>query len=104
MSGEVNDGIALRKRRIRFRAVHRGMKEMDLLLGALAAEVLEGLDAQGVAAFERLLDVADADLLAWVSGNDAVLDTALLEDEESRALLERLRKYRFQPGSYGENL
>ncbi len=99
-----SDELNARKRRILFRATHRGMKEMDLLLGALARDVLDELDAAGVAAFERLLEVPDADLLAWASGDDAALEAALLEDEESRALLERLRGYGFVPGSYGENL
>ena len=93
-----------RKRRIRYRAVHRGMKEMDLLLGRLADDVLPGLDEAGVAAFELLLEVPDADLLSFVSGQQVALPERVLDNAHARALLERLKGYRFFTGSYGENL
>ena len=87
-----------RKRRILFRAKHRGMKETDLLLGRLADEVLPGLDEEGVAAFERLLAVPDAVILDWVAGE------ATPPPEHDTALLRHLKGYFFTPGSYGENL
>ena len=87
-----------RKRRILFRANHRGMKEMDLLLGRLADEVLESLDAEGVAQFERLLEVPDAELMDWIVG------AGMPPPELDGPLLARLRSYRFDTDSYGENL
>ena len=87
-----------RKRRILFRAKHRGMKEMDLLLGRLADEMLEQLDADGVAEFERLLEVPDAELMNWIAGTGAP------PPELDGELLVRLRSYRFDTDSYGENL
>ncbi len=90
--------LSARKRRILFRAKHRGMKEMDLLLGRLADELLEQLDADGVAQFEQLLDVPDAELMDWIAGAGAP------PPELDGPLLARLRSYRFDTGSYGENL
>ncbi len=87
--------LEARKRRIRFRAAHRGMKETDLLFGRLAAEVLDDLDEAGVAAFERLLDVPDVDVVAWVSGN------AEVPREHAGPLVDRLLSYRFDTDSYG---
>ncbi len=87
-----------RKRRILFRAKHRGMKETDLLLGRLADEMLPDLDEAGVAAFERLLEVPDAVILDWVAGE------ATPPPEHDTELFERLRSYWFGPDSYGENL
>ena len=87
-----------RKRRILFRAKHRGMKETDLLLGRLADEMLPDLDEAGVAVFERLLEVPDAVILDWVAGE------ATPPPEHDTELLRRLRAYYFTPGSYGENL
>ena len=87
-----------RKRRILFRAKHRGMKEMDLLLGRLADEMLPGLDEAGVAAFERLLEVPDAVLMDWIAG------VGTPPPEHETELLARLRAYRFDTDSYGENL
>ncbi len=87
--------LEARKRRIRFRAGHRGMKETDLLFARLADEVLDGLDERGVAAFERLLDVPDVDIVAWVSGN------AEVPAEHAGPLVDRLLSYRFNTDSYG---
>ena len=92
------NGLNARKRRILFRAKHRGMKETDLLLGRLADEVLAGLDEAGVAAFERLLEVPDALILDWVAGE------AVPPPEHDTELLARLRSYWFDTDSYGENL
>ena len=95
----MNEGdLNARKRRILFRAKHRGMKEMDLLLGRLADEVLDSLDEEGVAQFERLLEVPDAELMDWIAG--AGTPPPELDGE----LLARLRGFRFDTDSYGENL
>ena len=99
-----SDDLQARKRRILYRANHRGMKETDLLLGRLAAEVVDGLDSEGVAAFERLLEVPDALLLAWVNGEEVALEEVLEVDGACERLLRRLKGFRFVPGSYGENL
>ncbi len=88
--------LQARRRRIRFRATHRGMKETDILLGRLAREVLDELDEEGLAAFERLLEVPDADILAWVSGTQPV------PPEHEGLLIERLRSYVFRPQDYRE--
>ncbi len=86
--------LQARRRRIRFRATHRGMKETDILLGRLAREVLDTLDEEDLAAFERLLDAPDADILAWVSG------TQPPPAEHDGPLLQRLRTYVFHPCDY----
>jgi antitoxin CptB len=78
--GEILD-IGARRRRLRFRAWHRGMREVDLLLGRFADAVIEDLDETELAGFEALLDVPDPDVLAWITGELAVPpddDTPLL--------------------------
>lgn len=89
--------LEARRRRIRFRATHRGMKETDILLGRLAREELDDLDEAGLSAFERLLEVPDADILAWVSGTQAV------PPEHDGPLIKRLRAYVFRPADYGKH-
>ncbi|MEX0853177.1 MAG: succinate dehydrogenase assembly factor 2 [Bauldia sp.] len=72
---------AVRRRRIRFRAWHRGMREVDLLLGGFADAHLDDLDEDQLAAFEVLLDVPDPVVLAWVIGEEdvpAAADSALI--------------------------
>ncbi|MBN8995646.1 MAG: succinate dehydrogenase assembly factor 2 [Rhizobiales bacterium] len=63
----VPDEQTLRRRRLKFRAWHRGMQEVDILLGRFADAHLEGLDEDGLTGFEALLDVPDQDILAWIS-------------------------------------
>jgi antitoxin CptB len=80
MVGE-GDGEALRKRRLKFRVWHRGMREVDLILGRFADAHLDGLGAGDLDAFEALLEVPDQELYAWVIGQEpipAADDTPLL--------------------------
>lgn len=71
-SDGLEDADAIRRRRLRFRAWHRGMREVDLILGRFADAHLDDLDANELAAFEALLDVPDPTLLAWVTGEEPV--------------------------------
>jgi len=82
-NGDVSDraGEAVRRRRAKFRAWHRGMREVDLILGRFADAHLDGLGADDLASFEALLDVPDPEVLAWVLGEAPVpgeRDTPLL--------------------------
>jgi antitoxin CptB len=58
----------VRVKRLRMRAGHRGIKEMDLILGGWAAAHLESADDATLDAFEAVLAESDHDLYAWVSG------------------------------------
>ena len=58
----------IRLKRLKMRAGHRGIKEMDLILGGWAARHLETADDATLDAFEALIAEADQDLYAWVSG------------------------------------
>jgi antitoxin CptB len=58
----------IRIKRLRMRAWHRGIKEMDLILGGWADAHLAALDDTTLDAFEAVLAEADHDLYAWVSG------------------------------------
>lgn len=58
----------IRLKRLRLRAWHRGIKEMDLILGGWADAYLPDADPQTVDAFEAVLAEADHDLYQWVSG------------------------------------
>lgn len=55
--------LEARRRRIKYRAWHRGLRELELLLGRFVDARIETLDAEDVAAFEVLLDVPDQVLL-----------------------------------------
>jgi antitoxin CptB len=75
-----SDGLDVRRRRILFRSWHRGMREADLIMGRFADAAIAELSEDEVAAFERLLEQPDRDVLAWVTGEEDVPadhDTAL---------------------------
>ncbi|MEM8811558.1 MAG: succinate dehydrogenase assembly factor 2 [Pseudomonadota bacterium] len=63
-----SNGLDPRRKRILFRAWHRGTREMDLLLGQFADAALPGMSADDLDAFEGLMEVPDQDLFAWVTG------------------------------------
>jgi antitoxin CptB len=69
---EAEAEIAMRRRRVKFRAWHRGMREVDLLLGRFADASLDQLDEGDLAAFETILDVPDPEILAWITGEEAI--------------------------------
>ena len=60
-----------RRRRLRYRAWHRGTKEMDLVLGPYADHHAPVLDDSGLDRLETLMEEADTDLLKWVMGQEA---------------------------------
>jgi antitoxin CptB len=67
-----SEDMETRKRRLRYRAWHRGMREMDLVLGRFADAELGGMAEPDVSRFEALMGVPDPDLLAWVLGQAPV--------------------------------
>lgn len=64
--------LDVRKRKLLFRSWHRGMREVDLILGRFADGAIETLSDQELDEYDMLLDVSDTDLLAWVTGERAV--------------------------------
>ncbi len=60
----------MRRRRLRYRAWHRGTREMDLLLGPFADACADTLSEPELTRLERLMEEADPDLLRWVMGQD----------------------------------
>ena len=63
-----SDAHTVRLRRLKFRAWHRGMREMDLIFGRFADARLAELDEADLAAFEVLLDEQDKDVFSWYCG------------------------------------
>lgn len=68
MTGRSSDGLDERRRRLLFRSWHRGIREVDLVLGRYADRVMADLSEAELDDYEKLLDVPTPDLLAWVMG------------------------------------
>lgn len=60
-----------RLKRMAMRAGRRGIKEMDLILGAYAARTLAEMAPDRLDLFDDLLSENDHDLYAWVTGKAA---------------------------------
>jgi antitoxin CptB len=56
-----------RRRRIRFRSWHRGMREMDLVLGRFADAEIARLGSSELDDYERLLEAQDRDVFSWLT-------------------------------------
>lgn len=67
-----SDGLDLRRRKLLFRSWHRGLREMDLIMGRFADLALDQLADAELAEFEQLIELSDRDLLAWVTGEEEV--------------------------------
>jgi antitoxin CptB len=61
-----------RRRRILFRARHRGTHETDLLVGGFVAERIGTMDGAELDSLEAVLDLPDPDLFDWLTGRRAV--------------------------------
>ena len=62
------DPLDQRKRRLHFRAWHRGTREADLLIGGFVDSRLNSFGEADLHWMERLLDEQDVDILAWIMG------------------------------------
>jgi antitoxin CptB len=75
--------LSMRLRRLRYRAWHRGTREMDLILGPYADARLGTMQPAELDRFELLLEEVDTDLFDWLMGNQptpAGADRPLLAD------------------------
>lgn len=85
---QAGEDIGMRRRRLRYRAWHRGTREMDLILGPYADAHLGQLDGSDLDRLEALMDEPDTDLLDWVLGQSQPRTGVDVE------LVNRLRAFR----------
>jgi antitoxin CptB len=81
MTERSSEGLNERQRKVLFRAWRRGVREIDLIVGRFADAHIATLDGAALDDFERLIEVPNADLYAWVAGGEppsAGYDTAVL--------------------------
>jgi antitoxin CptB len=70
-----------RRRRLLFRATHRGTYENDILLGGFVQRHVAAFDESEIVALEELLELPDNDLADWLTGRSPIppeADTPLL--------------------------
>jgi antitoxin CptB len=62
----------IRRKRLLFRAWHRGTREADLILGSFAERYLGDFDEPRLTDFEALLEMPDAEIFDWIAGRAAL--------------------------------
>jgi antitoxin CptB len=83
MTERSSEGLDVRRRKLLFRAWRRGVRETDLIVGRFADAYIDKLDEAALDDFERLIEVPNGDLYAWVVGDIAIpadYDTAVLHN------------------------
>ncbi len=80
--------IDARRRRLLFRATHRGTKEADWLVGGYVEVHLAGFSEAELDLFERLLELPDPWLAEWLTGMQPIP-----ADHEFCATLETMRRF-----------
>lgn len=85
------ENLETKRKRLRFRSWHRGIREMDLLVGSFADKRLAELDAEQLSRYEELLLESDPDLYAWMTGRAEPPD-ALNHD-----VMQMMRQFEYKP-------
>jgi antitoxin CptB len=91
-STKSSERLDARRRRLLFRSWHRGIREMDLIMGRFADAWIERLSERELDQYERLIEIPDPELYAWIAGQDVV------PAEYDGELLQRLRAFHFRRG------
>lgn len=66
----MSDSLENTRRKLIFRADHRGTKEMDLLMGGFAKKHVPDFNEDELAQFEELLQENDPNLYNWITGKE----------------------------------
>ena len=83
MTERSSEGLDDRRKKLLFRAWRRGVRETDLIVGRFADAYIDKFDDAALGDFERLIEVPNAELYAWIVGDAAVPanhDTGVLRD------------------------
>ena len=70
------DTLDARRRRILFRATHRGTYENDLLVGGFVRARIALFTDSELDALEELMELPDAELADWLTGRQPIPATA----------------------------
>ena len=87
-----------KRKQIIYRANHRGIKEMDIVIGGYANAFVMAMDDESLASFQTIMDESDRDLFSWFTGElelpdhiDRSLFEVILEYSQKAALKQQCR-------------
>ena len=78
-----------RRRRLLYRAWHRGIREMDLVMGRFADAEIGNFTDSELDQFEHLVDAQDHDVFSWVS------ETVPLPAEYDTPLFHKMKDFHY---------
>ena len=87
-SGTMTDPFHMRRKKLLWRASHRGIREMDILMGGFARSRIDHMDEGELLALEALVELPDQEMLSWITGE------ATVPVEIANPLLPALLKFR----------
>lgn len=87
-----SNGLDERRKRLLYRAWHRGLREMDLVMGHFANHFIDRFDDAELAEFEQLVEMPDNDIFEWIVGR------AEVPPEYDTEMLRRLKGFHGIPG------
>ena len=82
------EALETRRKRLLWRASHRGLREMDLLLGGFARSHIERLSERELDELETIISIPDQELMGWILGDVPV------PQGQATATLKALLSYR----------
>ncbi len=83
-SGVAEDNLAARRRRLKFRANHRGTFETDILIGGFVEANADTMTAEQLTDMENILEMPDPELTDWLFGR------LPLPEEKATPMLRRM--------------
>jgi len=69
---QTDTSLDARRRKIQYRAWHRGMREMDLIFGKFVDQNIAILSESDLDALELLMEEIDRDIFMWLTGEAPV--------------------------------
>ena len=80
------EGLDARRRRLLFRANHRGTRENDILIGGFVAARIAGFSEAEMVALEAIMELPDPVVGDWLTGRAAMPEDGMLQEMRAAAL------------------
>ncbi len=80
----------IRRRRLLFRATHRGTFENDLMVGGFVRAHVASLTEADLDALEAVMELPDTDLADWLTGREPI------PPEDETPMLRRMREFQIR--------
>ncbi|MBL4803208.1 MAG: succinate dehydrogenase assembly factor 2 [Emcibacter sp.] len=64
---DTSEPLDIRRKRLKFRSWHRGIKEADILLGSFADDHLKDMSPAQLDCYENLLREPDLKIVTWIT-------------------------------------